>query len=127
MGINWTWPDWLGRFNPHTVDLPPNSPEADTYWMKIALNLARQAEAQGEVPVGVLLVKGKRLIATGYNQPIALHDPTAHAEMLVLRRAGRQLRNYRLPDTTLYVTLEPCAMCMTALVHIVDPNFRTVI
>lgn len=85
--------------------------------MQRALELARLAEETGEVPVGALLVKDETVIAEGWNQPIATHDPTAHAEMLVLRAAGPLLGNYRLVDTTLYVTLEPCAMCMTAIVH----------
>lgn len=82
-----------------------------------ALELARQAEEVGEVPVGAVLVKDGMVIGEGWNQPIATHDPTAHAEMIALRAAGRALGNYRLVDTTLYVTLEPCAMCMAAIVH----------
>jgi len=71
----------------------------------------------GEVPVGAVLVKDGTLIAEGWNQPIAAHDPSAHAEMRVLRAAGQALQNYRLVETTLYVTLEPCVMCMGAIVH----------
>ncbi|WP_240342476.1 tRNA adenosine(34) deaminase TadA [Methylococcus sp. EFPC2] len=85
--------------------------------MQRAMELADLAEQAGEVPVGALLVKDDRIVAEGWNRPIATHDPTAHAEMLVLRSAGPLLGNYRLIDTTLYVTLEPCAMCMTAIVH----------
>ena len=85
--------------------------------MRHALRLAQRAEQQGEVPIGALLVKDDRCIAEGWNSPIATHDPTAHAEMMTLRQAGAALANYRLPDTTLYVTLEPCVMCMGAISH----------
>ncbi len=85
--------------------------------MSHALRLARQAEQAGEVPVGAVLVAGDAVIAEAHNSPIALNDPTAHAEMLVLRAAAQSVRNYRLRDTTLYVTLEPCAMCAGALVN----------
>ena len=89
----------------------------DEDWMWHALRLAQRAEAQGEVPVGALLVQDNRCISEGWNQPIQNHDPTAHAEIQVLRHAGRALQNYRLIDTTLYVTLEPCVMCMGAIAH----------
>jgi tRNA(adenine34) deaminase len=89
----------------------------DQYWMQRALELARQAEAAGEVPVGAVLVKDGELLAEGFNQPISSHDPSAHAEMVALREAAKRSQNYRLPGTTLYVTLEPCAMCAGALVH----------
>jgi tRNA(adenine34) deaminase len=85
--------------------------------MRQALVQARLAAAVGEVPVGAVLVRGDVLIASGHNQPIASHDPTAHAEICVLRAAGRSLGSYRLPGTTLYVTLEPCVMCAAAIVH----------
>lgn len=85
--------------------------------MAQALELARQAEAAGEVPVGAVLVKDGQVIAAAHNSPIGQHDPSAHAEIRVLREAGQRLGNYRLPDTTLYVTLEPCPMCAGALVH----------
>ena len=85
--------------------------------MREALELARQAEAAGEVPVGAVLVKDGAVIGSGWNHPIGAHDPTAHAEMAALRATARVLGNYRLTDTTLYVTLEPCAMCAGALVH----------
>ena len=86
--------------------------------MRQALALAAEAEAAGEVPVGALLVDAQgQLIAEGHNRPIGNHDPTAHAEIDCLRRAGQVLQNYRLPDTTLYVTLEPCAMCAGAILH----------
>jgi tRNA(adenine34) deaminase len=90
---------------------------ADVHFMSRALQLARMAEAAGEVPVGAVLVKEGEIIAEGCNQPITLHDPSAHAEMLAIRAAALQLGNYRLLDTTLYVTLEPCAMCAGAMVH----------
>lgn len=85
--------------------------------MQRALDLARQAEEQGEVPVGAVLVEGEVILAEAWNCPIASHDPTAHAEILALRVAGEQKRNYRLVNTTLYVTLEPCGMCALALIH----------
>ena len=92
------------------------SPDDERY-MRQALDLARRAEAAGEVPVGCVIVAGERVIAAGSNQPIASSDPTAHAEIEALRAAGRALGNYRLADCTLYVTLEPCAMCAGAMVH----------
>lgn len=85
--------------------------------MQRALALAEQAEAVGEVPVGAVLVQGDELLGEGFNQPIANSDPTAHAEIQALRAACTQVGNYRLPEATLYVTLEPCAMCAGALVH----------
>ncbi len=89
----------------------------DTQWMRYAIRLAQLAEDQGEVPVGALLVKDDRCIAEAWNQPIQTHDPTAHAEIVAMRKAGQVLDNYRLIDTTLYVTLEPCVMCMGAIAH----------
>lgn len=89
----------------------------DEKWMKLALEQARLAQAIDEVPVGAILVKDEQLIASAHNQPIINHDPTAHAEIQVLRAAGKKLNNYRLPDTTLYVTLEPCTMCLGAMIH----------
>jgi len=89
----------------------------DEKWMREALLLARQAEAAGEVPVGAVLVKDGALIGSGWNQPIGAHDPTAHAEVMAIRAAAKSTGNYRLVGTTLYVTLEPCAMCAGALVH----------
>lgn len=90
---------------------------SDVEYMRQALEQARLALGQGEVPVGAVLTRGGEVIATGYNCPIAAHDPTAHAEICALRAAGRVLRSYRLEDTTLYVTLEPCVMCAAAIVH----------
>ena len=85
--------------------------------MQRALALAAQAEAEHEVPVGAVLVSNYEIIGEGYNHPIATCDPTAHAEIEALRQASRRVRNYRLPGSTLYVTLEPCAMCAGALVN----------
>lgn len=85
--------------------------------MQHALAAARDASGRGEVPVGAVLVKGQEIIATAANCPIALHDPTAHAEILALRRGGEVLADYRLTGTTLYVTLEPCIMCASAIIH----------
>ena len=89
----------------------------DRYWMRHALRLAEQAGREGEVPVGALLVRHGQLIAEGWNRPIINSDPSAHAEMQALRAAGQALSNYRLIDTTLYVTLEPCTMCAGAIIH----------
>ena len=89
----------------------------DAEYMRRALELAARAEAQGEVPVGALVVQDDRVIGEGWNQPITLKDPTAHAEILALRAAAATLQDYRLGGTTLYVTLEPCPMCAAALVH----------
>nr|WP_284730706.1 tRNA adenosine(34) deaminase TadA [Shewanella jiangmenensis] len=89
----------------------------DKFFMLQALEAAKEAEARGEVPVGAVLVKDGEIIARGFNHNIGLNDPSAHAEMQCLREAGRALDNYRLLDTTLYVTLEPCAMCAGAMVH----------
>lgn len=86
-------------------------------WMELALEQARLAEQAGEVPVGAVLVMGGEVVAYGYNSPIGLSDPTAHAEVLVLREAARLIGNYRLADSTLVVTLEPCPMCAGALVN----------
>jgi tRNA(adenine34) deaminase len=91
--------------------------EQDGHFMRRAMALAAQAEAEGEVPVGAVLVKDGEIIAEGWNRSIGAHDATAHAEIQVLRQAGQVLGNYRLLDTTLYVTLEPCPMCAGALLH----------
>jgi tRNA(adenine34) deaminase len=85
--------------------------------MSRALELAREAGLHGEVPVGAVIVKDQQIIAEGWNRPISTCDPTAHAEIVALRSAGASVKNYRLTDCTLYVTLEPCAMCAGAMVH----------
>ncbi len=96
----------------------PSQIDIDQHWMQHALSLAVQAQQSGEVPVGAVLVDANnQLIASGFNRPIQDHDPSAHAEIQAIRQAGAQLKNYRLLDTTLYVTLEPCAMCAAAIVH----------
>jgi len=92
-------------------------PPSDEDWMRHALALAERAGGAGEVPVGAVLVKGDALIAEGWNCSIGTNDPTAHAEIMALRAAGLRLGNYRLVDTVLYVTLEPCVMCMGAIIH----------
>ena len=89
----------------------------DEKFMREALELARWAESEGEVPVGAVLVKDGHIIGRGHNHPIAAKDPTAHAEIVALREAAQAVGNYRLTDTVLYVTLEPCAMCAGAMVH----------
>src|SRR5262252_10978948 len=90
---------------------------SDIDFMRLALEAARGAEAAGEVPVGAVLVQGGAVLAVAANRPIAGHDPTAHAEIEALRAGGRALGSYRLTGTTLYVTLEPCVMCASAIVH----------
>jgi len=89
----------------------------DIAFIRLAIALAREAEQAGEVPVGALLVKDGEVIARGWNRPIGNQDPSAHAEMIALRTGGKVLESYRLIGTTLYVTLEPCAMCAGAMVH----------
>ena len=89
----------------------------DEAWMALAIEQAKLAEKMEEVPVGAVLVQDNQLIASAHNQPISNNDPTAHAEIQLLRAAGKQLNNYRFPDTTLYVTLEPCTMCLGAMIH----------
>ncbi len=87
------------------------------YWMNYALALAERASDEGEVPVGAVLVRDGLVLGEGWNQPIAHHDPSAHAEIMAMRNAGAAVENYRLPGTTLYVTLEPCVMCAGAMLH----------
>ena len=85
--------------------------------MRAALDLARQAAALDEVPVGAVVVVDGQIVGQGFNQPISRHDPTAHAEIMALRDAAQRIGNYRLPGSTLYVTLEPCVMCSGAIMH----------
>jgi tRNA(adenine34) deaminase len=99
------------------VALSPKMPASDDVWMNEALALARAAGASGEVPVGAVVVKDGAIVGRGSNAPIGGHDPTAHAEIVALREAGRALGNYRLPDCELYVTIEPCAMCAGAILQ----------
>jgi tRNA(adenine34) deaminase len=89
----------------------------DEAFMRAALVLAREAAAADEVPVGAVVVVDGQIVGRGFNQPILRHDPTAHAEVMALRAAAERLGNYRLPDSTLYVTLEPCVMCTGAIMH----------
>ncbi|WP_158770806.1 tRNA adenosine(34) deaminase TadA [Paraglaciecola sp. L1A13] len=91
--------------------------QQDQLWMRHALSLANQAAQGGEIPVGAVLVKDQQIVGEGWNQSIMLNDPSAHAEMQAIRQAGSTIKNYRLIDTTLYVTLEPCTMCAGLLVH----------
>jgi tRNA(adenine34) deaminase len=93
------------------------APSRDVDYMRMALTQAGEAERCGEVPVGAVIVRGEQVIAHGYNRPITDRDPTAHAEVVALRAAGQVLDSYRLTDSTLYVTLEPCLMCAAAIVH----------
>jgi len=98
--------------------VPPVTFSADDErWMIYAIALATQGEALGEVPVGAVIVQDGNKIGEGFNQPISSHDPTAHAEIIALRQAAQQIQNYRLIGSTIYVTLEPCTMCVGALVH----------
>lgn len=90
---------------------------SDEYWMQRALVLALRAQAEGEVPVGAILVLDNQVIGEGWNRSIGYNDPTAHAEIMALRQGGQAVQNYRLIDATLYVTLEPCVMCAGAMVH----------
>jgi len=99
------------------VGSPAAADPADLAFMSRALELAREAAAAGEVPVGAVIVKDGQIVAEGWNRPIGTCDPTAHAEIIALRAAGTALGTYRLIDTTIYVTLEPCAMCAGAMVH----------
>ncbi len=92
-------------------------PTRDETYMQMALAQARQARADGEVPVGAVVVRGDRVLGVGRNQPITASDPTAHAEVMALRAAAQALGNYRLDGCELFVTLEPCAMCSGALLH----------
>lgn len=89
----------------------------DDDWMRHALTLAHKAAELGEVPVGAVLVKDGQLLAEGWNQPIINNDPTAHAEIMAIRNAAKLVENYRLPGTTLYITIEPCSMCAGAIIH----------
>ena len=89
----------------------------DLFWMQRALELAQKAQALGEVPIGAVIVKDDQIIGEGYNSPIGHHDPTAHAEIMALREAAQRIGNYRLLNTTLYVTIEPCVMCAGAMIH----------
>lgn len=92
-------------------------PYTDEYWMQRALELAKRADEEGEIPVGAVLVLDNQVVGEGWNRPIGRHDPTAHAEIMALQQGGLILQNYRLLRTTLYVTLEPCVMCAGAMVH----------
>jgi len=90
---------------------------ADEFYMRLAIAEARRAEEANEVPIGAVIVIDRKIIGTGFNQPIGLNDPTAHAEILAIRDAARRIGNYRLTGATLYVTVEPCAMCAGSLVN----------
>lgn len=100
-----------------TMSNTSSSKFADEHWMRLAMTFALQAESQGEVPVGALLVLENQVIGEGWNQPIGLNDPSAHAEIMALRSGAQAVKNYRLVDSTLYVTLEPCVMCVGAIIH----------
>lgn len=91
--------------------------KSDEYWMQYAIELAKKAQLEGEVPVGAVVIAEGEVIGEGWNQSITNHDPSAHAEMIAIRQAGQHIENYRLVNSTLFVTLEPCPMCAGALVH----------
>jgi len=91
--------------------------KTDIFWMEHAIALALKARQAGEVPVGALLVRDDIVLSEGYNQPVSATDPTAHAEIVALRAAAARVQNYRLPGTVLYVTIEPCTMCVGAMIH----------
>jgi len=99
------------------MDTPTSLSNDDERWMRHALALAQRAQDEGEVPVGAVLVQNSEIIGEGWNRPIGTHDPSAHAEMLAMRAAAQAIGNYRLPGSTLYVTLEPCVMCAGAIIH----------
>jgi tRNA(adenine34) deaminase len=99
------------------IDLLESQLEIDCKWMNYALSLADKAESVGEIPVGAVLVKHDKVVAEGWNLSIFNHDASAHAEIMAIQSAGKNIQNYRLIDCTLYVTLEPCPMCAGALVH----------
>lgn len=101
------------KINPETMSLE----QQDEFWISYAQELAHKAEELGEVPVGAVVVLNGELVAEGWNQSILNNDPTAHAEIIALQKAGEKIGNYRLIDSTLYVTLEPCPMCAGAMVH----------
>jgi tRNA(adenine34) deaminase len=109
--------DWSTRTPRHTAPGRDEDSSFHERFMRLALEEARNALHIGEVPVGAVLVADSEVLATGFNQPIHCVDPTAHAEIVALRRAAKAVSNYRLPGTTLYVTAEPCLMCVGALVH----------
>ncbi len=104
------------KISMQNIDLKKENKE-HLKWMQYALKLAERSRDEGEVPVGAVIIKDEKLIAEGWNQPIDRNDATAHAEIMAIRAAGKMLNNYRLPDTTLYVTLEPCTMCVGAIIH----------
>lgn len=116
-------PGW-GHNHAVTSENPGSHDPSDEYAMRLALDQAHNAWLVGEVPVGAVILREGRVIATGYNRPITTHDPTAHAEIVALRHAATLLENYRLPECDLFVTLEPCAMCAMALMH---ARFRRVV
>ena len=93
------------------------SAEMHEKWMRRALELAQLAQEQDEVPVGAVVVLNGEIIGEGYNQPLTAHDPSAHAEIVAIRAAAQHQQNYRLPESTLYVTIEPCTMCVGAMIH----------
>ena len=95
----------------------PEQESLDIFWMQHAIELAHRAESEGEVPVGAVVVYNEEVIGEGWNRSIIDNDPTAHAEIMALRSAAQKIKNYRLIDTTLYVTLEPCIMCTGAIIH----------
>lgn len=107
----------MGSHSTHYTQSLPLVAEDDVKWMRQSLELAKRAEREGEVPVGAVVVVNGEIMGEGWNQPIAASDPTAHAEVVALREASKRVGNYRLPEATLYVTLEPCVMCAGVIVQ----------
>ncbi len=111
----WQYCRWMIRMTDKLT--PKDFTNSDQHWMRVALSLAAKAAALGEVPVGAVVVRDGKSVGEGWNRPISGCDPTAHAEIIALRAAAARLQNYRLPNCTLYVTIEPCTMCAGAIVH----------
>ncbi len=111
------WVDDMVRDHSRGNDAQVDASGSDETFMRHALRLAQYAQAQGEVPVGAVVVIDNEVVGEGWNRPIGDHDPSAHAEIVALRAAAATVENYRLPGATLYVTLEPCVMCAGAIVH----------
>lgn len=105
------------RDNKQVMDNDQGMEDEQEKWMRRALELAREAQDAGEVPVGAVVVRGGELVGEGFNQPLSTHDPSAHAEIMAMRDAGQRLGNYRLSGCDLYVTIEPCVMCTGAMIH----------
>ena len=107
----------ISRARTEEEPLDSSQQARDAKWMRFALECAREAYLVEEIPIGAVLVRNERIVGKGFNQSIRAQDPTAHAEIMAIRSAAKKTRNYRLPETTLYVTVEPCMMCLGAIIH----------